>query len=85
MEVTLRATLNQKEGRHIGSHKGFLSYAQHNRKKKDKKRGGRSCFEEAQDSYGLEAKHRQFVCSDRKRQSAKDLEEEKETVGFLTF
>lgn len=32
----------------------FRSYALHNRKKKER-RGGRSCFEEAQDSYGLEA------------------------------
>lgn len=42
-------------GRHIGSHEGlFRSYALHNGKRK-KERGGCSCFEEAQDSYGLEA------------------------------
>lgn len=28
--IILRATLNQKGGRHIGSHEGFRSYALHN-------------------------------------------------------
>lgn len=56
----LRATLNQKEGRHVGSHDGFQSYALHNRRK----RGGCWCFEEAQDSYGLEANHRRHPQKD---------------------
>lgn len=54
--VILRATLNQKGGRHIGSHDGFRSYALHNRKKKTGE--AVHVFEEAQDSYGLEANQR---------------------------
>lgn len=71
----------------------FRSYALHNRKRKKKKRGGRSCFEEAQDSYGLEANHRRRPQRDnsyapREKETdnhkvQKDLQEREEMAGFL--
>lgn len=57
----------------------FQSYALHNRKKKLKKKGGRSCFEEAQDSYGLEANDRHGL----RRDNPNALQErERETEEF---
>lgn len=69
-------TLNQKGGgRHIGSHEGFFFFwgggGMHSTTKR--KKGDRSCFEEALDSFGLEAKRRRrprkrhLVHSERER------------------
>lgn len=64
-------------GRHIGSHESFQSYALHNRRKNKRKQveGGCSCFEEAQDSYGLEANHR---CCPQRDDSYAPREREKD-------
>lgn len=73
--LILRAIfLNLKGGRHIGSHEFFFQLCTAQQKQK---RGGRSCFEEAQDSFGLEANHRRSP--QRDNSFAPEKERERET------